>query len=270
MSRIEKAFTRAREENRAAFVGYLCAGDPDFEKSLQACRALLESGVDILELGVPFSDPLADGMTNQLAAQRALESGINSERVLSLVREIRKFSEVPIVFYTYYNLVFAQGSDAYIAELRAAGVDGLLTLDLPPEEATEHLNICKKHDMQTVFIVAPTTPEDRLKIICDAATGFIYYVSREGVTGERAKLSDGIKANVDAIRKHTELPIVVGFGISTSEHVHTVAQAADGVVVGSALVNCIASNPDDADLIDRDLRSKMQSLLKDNALDKAN
>ena len=250
MSRIEKAFNRAREEERAAFVGYLCAGDPDFETSIRACRALLESGVDILELGVPFSDPLADGMTNQLAAQRALESGINSERVLSLVREIRKFSEVPIVFYTYYNLVFAQGSAGYIKNLKAAGVDGLLTLDLPPEEATEYLAFCETAGVKTVFIVAPTTPENRLETICKAASGFIYYVSREGVTGERAQLSDGIKARVDVIRKYTELPIVVGFGISNADHVHTVAQAADGVVVGSALVNCIASNPDDADLID--------------------
>ena len=218
----KKHLLKPGKQDRAAFVGYLCAGDPDFETSLKACRALLESGVDILELGVPFSDPLADGMTNQLAAQRALESGSNSGRVLRLVREIRKFSEVPIVFYTYYNLVFAQGSDAYIKSLKAAGVDGLLTLDLPPEEATEHLSICAKHGVETVFIVAPTTPENRLGIICNAATGFIYYVSREGVTGERAKLSDGIKARVDVIKQHTKLPIVVGFGISNSDHVHTV------------------------------------------------
>ena len=129
MSRIEKAFAQARVEKRAVFVGYLCAGDPDFETSLSACRALIESGVHILELGVPFSDPLADGLTNQLAAQRALESGSNSQKVLELVRAIREFSEVPIVFYTYYNLVFAQGSQEYIASVKAAGVDGLLTLD---------------------------------------------------------------------------------------------------------------------------------------------
>ncbi len=268
MSRIEKAFRTAREEQRALFVGYLCAGDPDFETSLRACRALIESGVDLLELGVPFSDPLADGLTNQLAAQRALESNIDSRKVLELVQAIREFSEVPIVFYTYYNLVFAQGSEKYIAKIKAVGVDGLLTLDLPPEEATHHIAVCKQNDVQTVFIVAPTTPDTRLKLICRAATGFIYYVSREGVTGEQSKLSDGIKARVDLIKQHTELPVVVGFGISNAEHVNTVAQAADGVVVGSALVNCIASNLGSADRIDDALRSKMQGLTSGNSLSK--
>lgn len=266
MSRIEKVFAQARDEKRAVFVGYLCAGDPDFETSFRACRALIESGVDILELGVPFSDPLADGLTNQLAAQRALESGCNSQKVLQLVQAIREFSEVPIVFYTYYNLVLGQGSEDYISRVKAAGVDGLLTLDLPPEEAADHLTICQKQGLQTVFIVAPTTPDDRLEIICRAATGFIYYVSREGVTGEQAKLADGIKARVDMIKKHTELPVVVGFGISNSKHVNTVAQAADGVVVGSALVNCIASNLGNADSIDKALRSKMQDLTEHQAL----
>ena len=267
-SRIEKAFARVRAEKRAAFVGYLCAGDPDFETSVSACRALIETGVDILELGVPFSDPLADGLTNQLAAQRALESGTTSKHVLELVRAVREFSEVPIVFYTYYNLVFAQGSEAYIANVQAAGVDGLLTLDLPPEEAADHLAICKQQGVKTVFIVAPTTPDTRLEVICKAASGFIYYVSREGVTGVREKLSDGIKARVDQIKAHTDLPVVVGFGISNAEHVHTVSQAADGVVVGSALVNCIANNLGDADSIQKALRSKMEDLTKADSLSK--
>ncbi len=266
MSRIEKAFAQARAEKRAVFVGYLCAGDPDFETSVKACRALVESGVDILELGVPFSDPLADGLTNQLAAQRALESGCNSQKVLELVRAVREFSEVPIVFYTYYNLVFAQGSEKYISSVKAAGVDGLLTLDLPPEEAADHLAICQQYGVKTVFIAAPTTPDSRLETICKAATGFIYYVSREGVTGEQSKLSDGIKMRVDRIKKYTDLPVVVGFGISNAEHVSTVAQAADGVVVGSALVNCIAKNLGNADQIDQALRSKMQALTQSNSL----
>lgn len=268
MNRIEQAFARAHDEKRAAFVGYLCAGDPDFDSSVEACRAVIESGVDILELGVPFSDPLADGLTNQLAAQRALESGSSSERVLDLVRAIREFSEVPIVFYTYYNLVFAQGSEAYAERAKAAGVDGILTLDLPPEEADEHLEACAKHDLKTVFIVAPTTPDSRLEIICKATTGFVYYVSREGVTGEQASMSEGIAAQVAQIKQHTDLPVVVGFGISNADHVHTVAQAADGVVVGSAIVNCIAENPDDSKAIAEALRAKMESLLEGNALGK--
>jgi tryptophan synthase alpha chain len=268
MNRIEKAFATAREENRAAFVGYLCAGDPDFDSSVEACRAVIESGVDILELGVPFSDPLADGLTNQLAAQRALESGSTSERVLDLVRAVRAFSEVPIVFYTYYNLVFAQGSDAYVERAKAAGADGILTLDLPPEEAVDHLAACAKHDLKTVFIVAPTTPNERLEIICKATTGFVYYVSREGVTGEQASMSEGIQASVEMIKQHTDLPIVVGFGISSADHVSTVAQAADGVVVGSAIVNCIAENPTDCQAISDSLRAKMRMLLEGKALAK--
>lgn len=268
MNRIEKAFACAREANRAAFIGYLCAGDPNFESSLEACRAVIETGVDILELGVPFSDPLADGLTNQLAAQRAIEGGANSERVLDLVRAVRAFSEVPIVFYTYYNLVFAQGSEAYAENAKAAGVDGILTLDLPPEEAEAHLQACARHGLKTVFIVAPTTPESRLEIICRATTGFVYYVSREGVTGEQASMSEGIQRNVEAIKGHTDLPVVVGFGISNADHVHTVAQAADGVVVGSAIVNCIAENPNDPAAISAALRKKMTSLLEGNALGK--
>lgn len=268
MNRIEKAFANAASEKRAAFVAYLCAGDPNFESSLEACRALIESGVDILELGVPFSDPLADGLTNQLAAQRALVSGMNSERVLDLVRAVRAFSEVPIVFYTYYNLVFAQGSDAYAERASSAGADGILTLDLPPEEADEHLKACERYGLKTVFIVAPTTPESRLERICKATTGFVYYVSREGVTGEQVSMSEGIQRNVEAIKGHTDLPVVVGFGISNAGHVQTVAQAADGVVVGSAIVNCIAENPNDPAAISAALREKMASLLEGNALGK--
>jgi len=268
MNRIEKAFALAREENRAVFVGYLCAGDPDFESSVEACRAVIESGVDVLELGVPFSDPLADGLTNQLAAQRALESGSTSEQVLDLVRAIREFSEVPLIFYTYYNLVFAQGSETYARRAKEAGLDGILTLDLPPEEASEHLEACKKHDLKTVFIVAPTTPDSRLEIICKATTGFVYYVSREGVTGEQASMSEGIQASVKQIKQHTDLPVVVGFGVSSADHVRTVAQAADGVVVGSAIVNCIAENPTDTQAMTKSLRAKMGMLLEGNALAK--
>ncbi|MBI2518481.1 MAG: tryptophan synthase subunit alpha [Opitutae bacterium] len=239
MDRIATAFARARAEKRAAFVAYLCAGDPDFDTSLAACRAVLAAGVDVLELGVPFSDPLADGLTNQLAAQRALESGMTAARVLELVRRIREFSQVPVVFYTYYNMVFSNGVEAYARAAKEAGVDALLTLDLPPEEAPELQAACAQHGLQTVFIVAPTTPEARLAKVCGAATGFIYYVSREGVTGARSDLAANIPQTVARIKAHTALPVVVGFGISTREQVRQVAQAADGVVVGSALVNVI-------------------------------
>ena len=239
MSRIQKAFARARAENRAAFVAYVCAGDPNFDTSLAVCRALLDGGVDILELGVPFSDPLADGLTNQLAAQRALESGMTAWRVFELVQRIREFSDAPIVFYTYYNLVFANGVDAYVRAAKAAGVDGILTLDLPPEEAGEVAAACKAHGVETVFIVAPTSPDARIAKIAQTATGFLYYVSREGVTGVRDQMASNIPQAVARIRAHSKLPTVVGFGIGTRAQVAEVATHADGVVVGSALVNCI-------------------------------
>ena len=268
MNRISKAFAAAKAENRACFIGYLCAGDPDFDISVSACRCLIDSGVDILELGVPFSDPLADGITNQLAAQRALESGMTSARVLELVQTVREFSEIPIVFYTYYNLVFSKGSEAYTAAVKQAGVDGILTLDLPPEEAQAHLAACEAVSLSTIFIVAPTTPDSRMKTICAATTGFVYYVSREGVTGERASMSEDIAARVASIKQHTDCPVVVGFGISAPEHVKIVSQAADGVVVGSAIVNCIANNLADPKAIKGALRDKLSALCSAESLSK--
>lgn len=244
MDRIAQTFARTRREKRAAFVAYLCAGDPDFDTSLAACRAVLDAGADVLELGVPFSDPLADGLTNQLAAQRALDGGMTAARVFELVRRLREKSEVPIVFYTYYNLVFSNGVENYVRAAKEAGVDGLLTLDLPPEEAGELLAACAQHDLKTVFIVAPTTPASRLPRIGAAATGFIYYVSREGVTGVRDQVAANIPEAVARIRQHTALPVAVGFGLSTREQVKQVARCADGVVVGSALVNVIKDNLD--------------------------
>ena len=239
MSRLQQAFARARAENRAAFVAYVCAGDPDFETSVEICRALLANGVDILELGVPFSDPLADGLTNQLAAQRALEGGMTASRVFELVRRVRDFSQAPIVFYTYYNLVFANGVDAYVRAAKSADVDGILTLDLPPEEAGDVAAACRAHGVETVFIIAPTTPDERIATIAGATTGFIYYVSREGVTGVRDHVASNIPQAVARIRARTKLPMVVGFGIGTRAQVAEVAAHADGVVVGSALVNCV-------------------------------
>jgi tryptophan synthase alpha chain len=239
MPRIKDAFARARAQKRAAFIAYLCAGDPDFDTSLAACRAVIGAGADILELGVPFSDPLADGITNQLAAQRALEGGMTTARVFELVRRVRESSDVPIVFYTYYNVVFANGVDAYVRRAREAGVDGMLTLDLPPEESAESAKACRDHGLDTVCIVAPTTPDARLPRIAAAATGFIYYVSREGVTGVRDEVAAGIPEAVARIRRHTALPVAVGFGISSRAQVAQVAAHADGVVVGSALVNVI-------------------------------
>jgi tryptophan synthase alpha chain len=261
MDRIAETFARLRREKRAAFVAYLCAGDPDFDTSLAACRAVIEAGADILEIGVPFSDPLADGLTNQLAAQRALEGGMTAARVFELVRRIRETSQVPVVFYTYYNLVFSNGVEAYVRTAREAGVDGMLTLDLPPEEAGEVQTACQAHGVKTVFIVAPTSPASRLAVIGAAATGFIYYVSREGVTGVRDQVASNIPEAVAAIKKHTSLPVVVGFGISTRDQVRQVAGSADGVVVGSALVNVIKAGLADRAAVPARLRAVAEDLV---------
>jgi tryptophan synthase alpha chain len=242
MSRLSTAFTHAKKENRAAFIAYLCAGDPDFDTSLAACRTLISARVDVLELGAPFSDPLADGIANQLAAQRALDGGMTTARVFELAKRIRASTAVPLVLYTYYNLVFAHGLEAFVRKAKTVGIDALLVLDLPPEEAGELLTVCQSHAMGTVFIVAPTTPPARIVKICAAATSFIYYVSREGVTGVRDQLAAGIPAAVAQIKRHTKLPVAVGFGISTRAQVAEVAAHADGVVVGSALVNIIKAN----------------------------
>lgn len=261
MDRIAQAFARARQEKRAAFVAYLCAGDPDFDTSLAACLAVIDAGAEVLELGVPFSDPLADGLTNQLAAQRALESGMTAAKVFELVRRIREKSQVALIFYTYYNLAFANGVENYVRAASEAGLDGILTLDLPPEEAGEMSEACRKHGMKTVFIVAPTTPEERLVKIGAAATGFIYYVSREGVTGVRQEMAANIPEAVARIRQHTKLPVAVGFGISTPAQVKEIGRSADGVVVGSALVNVIKNNLHDRTALAAQLRSTAAELV---------
>ena len=260
IDRIAKLFSNCQEKKRAAFVGYVCACDPDFETSLLICRSLIERGVDILELGVTFSDPLADGLTNQLAAQRALEAGCRRDDVFRLVEEIRRFSEVPIVFYTYYNLIYSQGIEEYVARSRKVGVDGLLTLDLPPEESTELVSSCRENGLKNIFIIAPTTPESRIPKIIESSSGFIYYVSRVGVTGERKDLADDLDLRVTTIRKYTELPVVVGFGISTPEQVQSVSAVADGVVIGSALVNCISENLGNPELIIEKISSRAENL----------
>lgn len=265
MSRLADAFARARTADRAAFIAYLCAGDPDFDTSLAACRAVIDGGADILELGMPFSDPLADGIANQLAAQRALEGGMTTARVFELVRRIRAVSAVPVVLYVYYNLVFANGIERFVRAARAAGVDGLLTLDLPPEEAAELNASARAAGLEIVSLVAPTTPDSRLPAIAAAASGFVYYVSREGVTGVRDQVASGVREAVGRIRRHTALPVAVGFGIARREHVAEVAAAADGVVVGSALVGVVQRHAHERDRIAPELRARTAELVAGTA-----
>ena len=261
MDRIAAEFERAKIENRKSFIAYVCAGDPDYETSLEVCKTLLESGVHILELGVQFSDPLADGWTNKCAAKRSLDNGFTKADLLKLVRGIREVNQtVPIVFYVYFNQIFSQGVESYMQEFRDAGVDGLLTLDLPPVEAQDYLSTCEKVGMKSVFIIAPTTPESRIEEIANASTGFIYYVSREGVTGVRDSLNADLSDKVRIIKGNTKKQVVVGFGISQQSQVREVAEVADGVVVGSAIVNVIADHLDDKEAMLSGLKNFVKEL----------
>lgn len=251
MNRIVERFAQMRRDGHKGFIAYIGAGDPDLASTRQLALNFDKLGVDVLELGVPFSDPLADGLVNQLAAQRGLESGTTPPKVLQCVAEIRKQSQIPIVLYIYFNLLHRHGMERFIQEAGQAGVDGLLVLDLPPEEGTDYEAAMEKAGLCNIYLLAPTTPEDRMEFIAKRARGFIYYVSREGVTGMQAKVADSLGQMVAKIRAHTDLPVAVGFGISTADQSRTVAACADAVVVGSAIVNQIAEAGKSADLVPR-------------------
>ena len=251
MNRIVERFARLKRDRKKGFIVYIGAGDPNLEATRQLALAFDHIGVDVLELGVPFSDPLADGLVNQLAAQRGLESGATTPKVLETVAAIRKQSQIPVVLYIYFNLIHKMGLEKFIRDAANAGVDGLLVLDLPPEESNDYESLMRKAGLCNIYLVAPTTPEDRIELIVKRAAGFIYYVSREGVTGMQTKLADTIGAMTAKIRAHTELPVAVGFGISTPEQARTVAQSAEAIVVGSAVVNQIAQHGKSPELVKR-------------------
>jgi tryptophan synthase alpha chain len=244
-NRIDLSFEALRARNEKAFIAYICAGDPSLAATVDLALALEKAGTDILELGLPFSDPLADGAVNQLAAQRALTAGATVPGVLDCVGQIRERSEIPIVLYTYLNPIFQFGFERFHREAAKAGVDGLLILDLPPEEDQP------VEGPVHIRLVAPTTPPERIEQICARAAGFIYYVSREGVTGVQSTVASTMGARVGEIRQHTKLPIAVGFGISTPEQAREVGNVADGVVVGSAVVQKIDENAAHSDLAAR-------------------
>lgn len=251
MNRIVERFARLRRERQKGLIVYIGAGDPNLEATRQLGLAFDKLGVDVLELGVPFSDPLADGVVNQLAAQRGLESGTTPPGVLETVSAIRKLSKIPIVLYIYFNLIHHHGIERFIQDAARAGVDGLLVLDLPPEEGGSYEALMAKAGMCNIYLVAPTTPDERIESIVKRGRGFIYYVSREGVTGMQTKVSDTIGQMTAKIRAHTELPIAVGFGISTPEQARTVAASAEAVVAGSAIVSRIAEHGRKPDLVAR-------------------
>lgn len=247
-NRINSLFSKLKSDGRPAMIAYITGGDPSLAASAKIALAMEKAGVDLLELGIPFSDPLADGATIQAAAGRALAAGASVPGILELVREIRKTSQIPIVLFAYLNPVYIYGFEKFQQDAAAAGADGLLLLDLPPQEAARNAELSSTHGLQSIRLIAPTTPPQRLKEITDAAEGFIYYVSREGVTGEQSSLSTDIAERVAAIRALTKVPVAVGFGISNPEQAATVAGLADGVVVGSAIVRRIAEIGDTPDL----------------------
>ena len=248
MSRIAPLFQALKQQGRRALIPYIAAGDPEPWVTVPLMHALVKSGADVLELGVPFSDPMADGPVIQRAAERALKHGISLTRVLAMVHEFReKDKTTPVVLMGYLNPIEVMGYQRFAKEAAAAGVDGVLTVDLPPEEAESFLAALKVHSLDTIFLLAPTSPIERIKLIAKAASGFIYYVSLRGVTGAANLDVPEVAAKLNTIRSYTGLPLGVGFGIITPETAAQVAETADAVIVGSAVVKRMeemATQPD--------------------------
>lgn len=238
-NRIDATFARLQSEGKKAFIAYVSAGDPDRERSLEIIQGLAEAGADLIELGIPFSDPLADGVVNQLAAHRALQAGANTHQLLELIRQFRTTHQTPIILFTYLNPIYAYGYEQFHRDAATAGADGILLLDLPPDEAKLNAEFARSEGLCHITLIAPTTPSARVQFLAEQAEGFIYALSRTGVTGAHGAPSTSIGEVVARIKQHTRLPVCVGFGINTPEQVAEVAAHSDGVVVGSAIVNQI-------------------------------
>ena len=236
LTRISKCFAVLRAAGVMGIVAYITAGDPSIDATLEFVLALEEAGTDVIELGVPFSDPLADGPTIQRASERALKSGASLPKILELVRRIRKSSQIPLVLFSYYNPILQMGLETFAAAASEAGVDGVLATDLSPEESVEYRRILASHHLDTIFLCAPTSTDERLASIAKCSSGFLYLVSRTGVTGAKDTLPDDLPALLRRVRNFTTLPIAVGFGISLPGHVTLLGGLADAAVVGSSLV----------------------------------
>lgn len=248
MNRLDVTFESLKREGKKALVGFLTAGDPDFDRSLAIVRAACEAGLDVLELGIPFSDPTADGPTIQRGSARALAKGMTLSRTLDLVREIRRFAQLPIVLFSYYNPLLSYGAEALYRDAVAAGADGILVVDLPPEESDEMTSAWGEDGLRLIRLVAPTTPRERMRSIAETAGGFLYLITRTGVTGGGTLDAEAIAGHARDLKAMGSLPVCLGFGISTGKDVAALAPMADGVVVGSALVRIIEAGPDADDL----------------------
>ncbi len=242
-TRISRRFAELRASGELGIVAYIVAGDPSLDASLKYVLALAEAGADVIELGVPFSDPLADGPTIQRSAERALKTGVTLARVLDLVRRIRVSSQIPLVLFSYYNPILQMGLERFASAAASAGADGVLVTDLTPEESEDYRRILAAHHLDTIFLGAPTSTDDRLAKIAACSSGFLYLISRTGVTGAKDALPDDLPALLRRARSVTQLPIAVGFGISLPGHVSVLGGLADAAVVGSALVSEIERAP---------------------------
>jgi tryptophan synthase alpha chain len=250
MSRIVQTFEHLQKTHERALIPYVTAGDPDLEMTKRLVREMVRRGADIIEIGVPFSDPLADGPIIQRASQRALQGGTTLRKILQTVSELRHEIDVPLVLMTYYNPVLRYGEEAFVADALDAGVDGIIVPDLPPEEGQSLMELTTDTPLEMIFLAAPTSTSARLALISEASRGFIYYVSRLGTTGVRDQLADDLRIMLEKVRASTSKPIAVGVGVSTPEHVRLVAELADGVVVGSAILKLIEDLEDRADRLE--------------------
>lgn len=251
MTRIEKKFKKLKEANKKAFIAFITAGYPDLETTGKLILEFSRIGVDIVELGVPFSDPLADGPVIQEASRTALDNKVNLEDIFTLVNEYRSKTNIPIALMTYYNPVFCFGEDNFTKQARCAGVDGVIVPDLPPEEAGSFIKSCRINKINTIFLIAPTSAKERMNLISKVSDGFIYYVSLTGVTGIRRELPADLKFNLKSIKKITPKPVCAGFGVSTPQQVNEVGKICDGVIVGSAIIKKIKENIGKQDLVKR-------------------
>ena len=249
MSRISKVLEELKQKNEKALIPFITAGDPDSATSDDLLKCLVENGADIIELGVPFSDPMADGPTIQAASQRALSNNFSMQHIFTHVRKVRTYSETPIILFGYYNPFLKYGIDKLCHDAKSAGVDAFLIVDLPPEEASEINEAAKLNGLDMIFLLAPTSTDERLQLVSEKASGFIYFVSVTGVTGTRDKLDTDLSGYLDRIRKFSDLPIGVGFGISRPEHVREVIRYSDAVIVGSAIINKIEQNISNPEMI---------------------
>ncbi|MDE1920322.1 MAG: tryptophan synthase subunit alpha [Candidatus Omnitrophica bacterium] len=249
MNRIEQKFQELKQQKRKAFIAFITAGDPDLSSTGKLVRALEEAGVDIIELGVPFSDPLADGPIIQASYHRALNHGTTVKKILETVKRLRRTTSIPLALMSSYNPIFHFGEQKFIESCVEAGVDGLIVPDLPPEEAVKLRRLAREYDVATVFFVAPTSTDDRIKSNTMAANGFVYYVSLTGTTGVQKAVASAVIRHVRHIKRFTPKPVCVGFGISTPQQVRAIARAADGIIVGSAIVKTIEAHRGRRDLL---------------------